>query len=139
MNDREVPTATDFAGVLNTELDLITTRRQRVRGKAPPPPGPKPDPQAGGAGGAVVDETAPINPAKSAPLPAQKEARLEALQRHLAGLALSGGGDPSATFALRRPPGPGGPEDPQPVRLPLDRLGRGLRGVLVGGLDEEGR
>jgi hypothetical protein len=119
----------DFAEVLTRELGLIGKRREEVRKLAPPPPeefevpecpeppwlvareGKKVDTPAAGPCGEGAGENAgtagngpPAPPGvardvKTVPEP-EKEARLLAMDSHLAGLALSGGGIRSATFAL---------------------------------------
>jgi len=83
----------EFADVLTQELDSITLRRRRVRQLTPQPPGAAP---------ARVQDEGPRGDAQGAvdPTPPEKRARLAAMDRHLAGLALSGGGIRSATFAL---------------------------------------
>jgi hypothetical protein len=84
----------DFADVLNDELKSIGLRRLRVRAKAPESPrGTVPDTQGSNPQGAELQD-------ESDPTPREKKARLAAMDRHLAGLALSGGGIRSATFAL---------------------------------------
>ncbi len=116
----------DFARVLSEELDLIGTRRQAVRALAPEPAGQAPGVGAetsGQQGDGVAAAESGVMPGHgampggdptnepAAPVPEatpgavepddpQKEARLSALDRHLAGLAISGGGIRSATFAL---------------------------------------
>ena len=104
----------DFAEVLEDELRLIGSRRRQVRALAPQPP----DPPPGAGDGDTVPERhetrdAPTTGGAAAPAPGaggapgaagagdpQKQARLQALDMHVAGLAISGGGIRSATFAL---------------------------------------
>jgi hypothetical protein len=84
----------EFADVLNDELESIGLRRRRIRKLAPPSPrGSAPDIEGSGSQDAKVQDD-------DDPTPPEKRARLAALDRHLAGLALSGGGIRSATFAL---------------------------------------
>jgi hypothetical protein len=99
MSDEAAPKKTDFAEVLKDELKLITIRRAGVRAKAPQPPGSKP--AIGPKGSIGTNSAKPVSPdPEKVPEDPQKEARLETLHRHVAGLALSGGGIRSATFAL---------------------------------------
>src|SRR5262249_12040427 len=114
--------AMDFAQVLSDELTLIGVRRQEVRRLAPQPPGleegtnpRQSSPEVEAEGHTPVDrgqpdEHPPEGPERAGapaqdqdapePTEAEKKARLAALDRRLAGLALSGGGIRSATFAL---------------------------------------
>lgn len=96
MSDGTGHEAIDFADVLNAELKLISTRRKWVREKVARGSGPSIEPIEGGAAGGGPP---PPPPTKSAPED-QKKARLETLDRHVAGVALSGGGIRSATFAM---------------------------------------
>ncbi len=90
----------EFAEVLNQELESIGLRRQRVRAMAPqPPPSESPAP-AKGAETADAEVPGADSQGPADPTSPEKEARLTAMDRHLAGLALSGGGIRSATFAL---------------------------------------
>ena len=96
----------DFAQVLEDELRLIGSRRRQVRALAPSsdPRSPKRcrpttenAPTTESATGPRRAGRSPRRPGAGDP---QKQARLQALDRHLAGLAISGGGIRSATFAL---------------------------------------
>src|SRR4051794_22169578 len=101
----ESESAVAFSDVLSEELRRIRRRRieifkmvdarQREEAlRAGLPPGADPD--------AVVEE-APVSldgPTAVGEKDREKEARLAAMDGHLAGLALSGGGIRSATFAL---------------------------------------
>src|SRR5262245_9801747 len=108
----------DFARVLRKELSLIGVRRWNIRLLAaraeaakqglPPPDAaaagleggpPQEEPDDAVPPGAIAAEAAqpPVGPS---PSEAEKQARLAAMDRHLAGLAISGGGIRSATFGL---------------------------------------
>ena len=83
-----------FSRVLAAELAAVRKRREHLRDSAVDgePPG-----QAALAGDAAAQ---PVHAAALAELTDQKAQRLEALDMHLSGLAISGGGIRSATFAL---------------------------------------
>jgi hypothetical protein len=90
----------DFADVLNDELDSITVRRLRVRGMVLPLPEAAPAAKAESVAPRPTDDPGAAAREAADPTPREKKARLTAMDRHLAGLALSGGGIRSATFAL---------------------------------------
>ena len=90
----------DFAKVLNKELESIGLRRLRVREMAPQPPDAATAAKAEGVAMRPTDHHGADAREAPDPTPPEKNARLSAMDRHLAGLALSGGGIRSATFAL---------------------------------------